>query len=183
MRLLGGRHASRRSVAPSGGARCRLCSPLRQCRAVLPGPSTCRIISRSTDEDARQDRDRPRSDDRGRHATYNCREVAGVYTTKVAKRRRIRGCSATTAYRSAAKAFAVQVADLVRRQQYARGGRLGSRGARRDASVLLSGRRTPYGTAGCVFCWGRMSAPPCRFISSRRRSGFPVAKVRGPNSN
>ena len=149
------------------------------CRGRVPAE----LFRVPTDEDARQDRDRPRSDDRGRHATYNCREVAGVYTTKVAKRRRIRGCSATTAYRSAAKAFAMQVADLVRRQQYARGGRLGSRGARRDASVLLSGRRTPYGTAGCVFCWGRMSAPPCRFISSRRRSGFPVAKVRGPNSN
>jgi hypothetical protein len=39
----------------------------------------------------------------------------------------------------------VRVADLVRRQQYARGGRLGSRGARRDASVLLSGRRTRTG--------------------------------------
>ena len=110
-------------------------------------------------------------------------KVEGAYKTKVAEGRRIRGCSATTDYRSAEKAFAVRVADLVRRQQYARGGRLGSRGARRDASVLLSGRRTPYGTAGCVFCWGRMSAPPCRFISSRRRSGFPVAKVRGPNSN
>src|SRR5215469_18094161 len=57
-------------------------------------------------------------------------KVEGAYKTKVTERRRIRGCSATTDYRSAEKAFAVRVADLVRRQQYARGGRLGSRGAR-----------------------------------------------------
>ena len=72
-------------------------------------------------------------------------KVEGAYKTKVTERRRIHGCSATTDYRAAEKAFAVRVADLVRSQQYARGGRLGSRGARRDASVLLSRRRTRTG--------------------------------------